>query len=255
MKQKSNKKIVLHFVLIMLACLVFGGCIGYGIGYASDGLSDLLTYAGNLLVQNAIWLMLASFILLAVSYFFYRKGKRLAATLHDDDEAGYEAADCAYSLAFNAVTVFIVFLFTFLGLGFSAGQASFSRSKSLMFIGLLAIGLVLAFVLQGVLIQATKRLYPEKRGNILDAKFQKDWFASCDEAERQMIGQAAYTSMQATAGAFMVASLVCIFLAFILPIGPLPILLVGALWLVQQESYLLAAAKLGLKNNTKREEH
>ena len=35
----------------------------------------------------------------------------------------------------------------------------------------------------GVLtIQAVKVIYPEKRGNVFDSRFQKDWFQSCDEA-------------------------------------------------------------------------
>ena len=37
---------------------------------------------------------------------------------------------------------------------------------------------------------------PEKKGNVFDVKFQKDWYESCDELEKLQIGNACYKTFK-----------------------------------------------------------
>ena len=43
-------------------------------------------------------------------------------------------------------------------------------------------------IFQQKLVDTTKRLNPEKHGSVYDTKFHEKWLASCDEAERAVIG-------------------------------------------------------------------
>lgn len=60
-------------------------------------------------------------------------------------------------------------------------------------------------------VKATKTIHPEKRDNVFDTKFQKDWFQSCDEAEQQKIGQCSYFCFRLMSGIFPVVMLLLFF--------------------------------------------
>ena len=41
-------------------------------------------------------------------------------------------------------------------------------------------------------VKMVQAAHPEKRGDMNSKNFQKDWMASCDEAEKEMVYQSAY---------------------------------------------------------------
>lgn len=132
-------------------------------------------------------------------------------------------------------------MLTAMGLAFiSAGEAP---TWMLSAAGLLVAAMVWAVALQAKIVSATKAIYPEKRGNVFDTRFQKDWYNSCDEAERQQIAQCSYRSFRTTTNALAAATVVLCLLAMFGAATPFSVLVVGALWLVQQLSYLLASLK------------
>lgn len=89
-------------------------------------------------------------------------------------------------------------------------------------------------------VRLTGQLYPEKQANVLSMNFHKEWFASCDEAERLLIGQAAYRAMRAGQGACLGAWLAVTLLGMYFNIGVLPLLTVAAVMLTMNISYLRA---------------
>ena len=72
---------------------------------------------------------------------------------------------------------------------------------------------------------------------MLDGKFQKQWYDSCDEAERRQVGEASYRSMQAMGRAILALFVVLTLLGLVLDLGVTPFLVLGALWMVQTASY------------------
>ena len=107
--------------------------------------------------------------------------------------------------------------------------------------GLLVVSMVWTVVLQARTVAAVKVIYPEKRGNVFDARFRKDWYDSCDEAERQEIGQCSYRAFQTVSGILSVVTLALCLLTIFQAIAPVWVLLAGALWLAAVLSYQLAA--------------
>lgn len=97
--------------------------------------------------------------------------------------------------------------------------------------------LLISVFAQRRVIGLVKRLCPEKRGDTIDKNFTREWYASCDEAERARIGFAAYKSFLATQHGFVAAIVVLIIISVATPVGWPAFAAVGALWFVQKFTY------------------
>ena len=130
------------------------------------------------------------------------------------------------------------------------GIATNTMSNSLIFvtIAFFLVYLFIASLCQIVIVNLVKKINPEKKGDVMDKHFQKDWLNSCDEAQKAMIYEASYKAFQ-----FMSA-----FLAFLLNIliilniisnivGIVPIIIVGLIYLVHIMCYTYFAMKLEYK--------
>lgn len=110
-------------------------------------------------------------------------------------------------------------------------------------LGLAIVYLTLLIALEVKAVQRTKAIFPEKQGDPLSSRFQKDWYQSCDEAERQQMGQCSYRAFQATGKGFLLVMVgMCLLSCFQL-VQPTWALVVGGLWLLQQMTYLWYANK------------
>lgn len=254
--QKTGKRRVgLRFAGIVLLSLLVGVGIGAAVGAGGWWLAAGLDWLGWAACAAAPALMAAVGLLgLGAAGWALYTGRRRAAAAQLDEEALDEAAQAAqeaavafadrrYGIGMTAVSLVVVLTLTLFGLWVQGIDEA--GGPVLLVVGLM-LGVTLAAVaMQGALVRATKRLYPEKQGNILDTKFQKDWFESCDEAERQLIWQCGYQSMRATSRAMLLLFVLLVVFGLAARIGPAPMLVLGALWLVQTLSYQLAALRLG----------
>lgn len=259
-EKTGKRRVGLRFAGRMVLSLLIGLMIGIGVGAGGWWIAASLDWLGWALYAAAPVLMAAVGISgLAVSGWLLRAGNRRAAAAHLDEaepdeaaqaeqEAAVACADRRYGIGMTLVSVVVVLTLTLFGLwvqGINEGGG-----PVLLVVGLMIAVIFAAFAMQGALVRATKRIYPEKRGNILDTRFQKEWFDSCDEAERQLIWQCGYQSMQATSRVILLFFILLVIFGLAADIGPLPMLMLGVIWLVQTLSYQLAALRLG---GTKRE--
>ena len=85
---------------------------------------------------------------------------------------------------------------------------------------------------------------PEKKCSVYDSKFQNKWLASCDEAERQQIGQAAFHAYSLTSRAciFIWAALLVMNIAF--GFGIMPSFVAVVIAAVLQVSYMLECIRM-----------
>lgn len=104
--------------------------------------------------------------------------------------------------------------------------------------------LYLSAVLQQKLVDATKRMNPEKRGSVYGAKFQKKWYESCDEAERAVIGQCALKAYQAVTYTCVVLWAVTSLGGLFFSWGLMPAMTVCIIWGVSQSVYCYWCMKL-----------
>ena len=254
-KNKTNHR-WLRFVGILLISMLVGLIIGVAVAMGGETLVPLLdTLAGWLPGASIVLMVLTGVVCTVAALALLTAGKRQAAAARLDEEPTDEDAQAAqedriwqadhrYGLGMTVVSAEVVLSLTFFGLWAQGGAGGL---VSLLVVALFFAINFSALALQGALVRATRVLYPEKQGSVLDPKFQKEWFDSCDEAERQMIWQCGYTAMRAVSRALLVLFVVLIILGLVVPIGPVPMLVLGVLWLVQTLSYQRAALKLGRK--------
>ncbi len=254
-KQTGKRRVGLRFAGTVLLSLLIGVVIGIGVGAGGGWLAAGLDWLGWAACAAAPALMAAVGLLgLGAAGWMLHTGRRRAAAARLDEETPDEAAQAAqeaaiafadrrYGIGMTAVSLVVVLTRTLFGLWVQG--ANEAGGGALPAVGLMLGVIFAALAMQGALVRETKRLYPEKRGNILDTKFQQEWFDSCDEAERQLIWQCGYRSMRATGRVMLLLFVLLVVFGLAAKIGPLPMLVRGVVWLVQTLSYQLAALRLG----------
>lgn len=251
MKNKQSNKATFKFFGIMVLSAIGGGLASMVVIRGADGLSNMLLALSAMLQKNSPIFLAANLTLVVASFCFYQKGKRFALSAVGDNEAAYEKADSSYGTALNLASV--SFILGMIFYGFSASTLAFSERKdfpnmvaaTLLFITTFTLGTVM----QTIIIKATKELYPEKRGNVLDMKFQKDWLNSCDEAEKKLIGESAYKSYTIIMSSLPCIFVVCMLLGFVVNLGITPYIIIGVVWLIASQSYYFYAKGLATSVN------
>lgn len=243
--KSENRKALPKFFLIILCSLVVGVLLGIGIAFAEGGWTRQFASAVHKgLVAAAPWLLwgLAVLTLGAVLIIRHTVKRRLAVWQEEDEEA-LQAMDGLLNIGMlvnNVFTIFSYFLAAvplcclqeFSSIAFIVSLAGFIACMAVMIVG------------QQLLVDLTKKLYPEKRGSVYDLKFQKTWYASCDEAERAMIGQAAMTAYKAVSYTCLLLWLILVLSNLLFDFGLMPIAVVMAVWLVMTVSYITACMRL-----------
>lgn len=193
------------------------------------------------------------------SYFQYNKAKKMVENWDGRDEDVLERADEILGLSITPSNIMMVcnfFLYSAmtyisgvripeLGASISVEEKNFS--SLVLSLVLFVLNMAFITITQKLTIELTKKINPEKRGNILDSEFQKVWLASCDEAQKQMIFEAAYKAYQAAQYACVVMWLLTLIGMLLFDIGIIPSICVFVIWLTMVVSYSIACHKLGKK--------
>ncbi|MGM9946785.1 DUF3169 family protein [Floccifex sp.] len=232
---KTNKKIMIQFICILIIAFLIGIGFGLGLIHFYQQLIEIMISLSDVFVFNGIYSYGISFLLLIISTVFYFQSKPY---IHHEDEASYEKANQILSKAVTLLNINGPLCFICLGLsGFRLME------WILPFFVLLIFDIVWMVVLQNKVIQAIQVMNPEKKGNILDTKFQKEWFESCDEMEQIKIGQSCYKTFQIMSKIYLVCMIFICAFSMIGLMSPFWILGIGLLWLFQQWIYSHYASK------------
>lgn len=236
-KKKSPARIYITFAVVLIVCGFIGGIAGYATLSNEFSVRNLGEQVNQLLTAPGPWWFTPGLLMLAASTWLYVRGKQLLPQAMADDDT-FPRVNLILGQAMFLTNLSMVFVFIAMALSYAA---SWGVGWSIL---LLLIQLVWVMAIQARIISATKRLFPEKRGNIFDFKFQHDWYQSCDEAERQQIGQCSYQTFKIMSLMFPIIMAILAVLSIIDLIAPAYSLLVGGLWLVQQFVYNYTSLKL-----------
>lgn len=244
---RDNRKSWPKFVAVLIAALFAGGALGTAVTWIMENpsLDEVIRHLGVALGACAPWIVLCALLFWAGSMVCYRRGKAAFASWDGEDEDVPDSAEHLLSWSILWATAAQFFAFGAFSVVVSLIPLGYADYLSLLaaIAGLLAVTFLVLFTQQRV-VDLTRRINPEKQGSVYDFKFQKKWLASCDEAERQRIGQAAYSSFLVTSRTAMVVWIVMVLVNLYLPIGPLPVLAALIPWGVGQISYLVACLKM-----------
>ena len=250
--RQANRKALPKFLLIMLGSVVLGAGIGVGglIALSAAGQDDLtaaLAGLGTGLAVSAPWMLAAcGAVELIAGLILYQRAKTIIQYWDGEDETSSDRAEKPLNLAMWISSVVLIAAFFLLTAAYSAGMASKSDAFGMLG-GVIAfvVVLVITVMLQQRIVDLVKQLYPEKKASVYDTKFQKEWFAQCDEAEKAQIGQCAYHAYNAANRTCMALWLVFTLTALFLDTGILPVLTVCVIWAVSTSVFCWWANKLG----------
>ena len=262
-RNEDHKKIGLFTVITVIS-----GFVGFIVGAIGVRLVVSLEESGLSFVEfwnqvqkdfsvPASFLMIILdmiFILIAFSYF--EKAKQLWKSETDEDEK-YELVDkkLSMSIMFSNITYFLNF--AFFGFAFYSGMAfveDVSESWLLVYMRMIDLIVFIATLFTSLAIQKscvnlTKLMNPEKKGSIYDMKFDKVWYASCDEAERMQIGVASYKAFRTVNNTVIVLLTIFVLASMFFEIGILPIIIVTVIGLVNNITYAVESMKISSKAN------
>lgn len=250
--KQENKKALPRFLLVLLGSLVVGVLVGEGMLWLSSGnFAYTLANLAVIFTNNvAGWGLIALPVVeLVVCLSMYSGAKRRLEKWDGEDEEAEGRIEASLSKCMWISGILLIlsfFLMTAMVSGFASAEAPWRIGKGLFFGGIAAffVTLLISVVIQQNLVDAQKRMSPEKKGSVFDTKFQKKWYESCDEAERAVIGQCAYQAYKAMGSACMILWMVFTLGAMLFDWGFLPAMGVCVIWGVGQSVYCYSCFKL-----------
>ena len=249
--RQANRRAFPKFILLTLVCALVGGVAGFcAARFGLDRLSGSLAAVGGVFARLwAPWLLLSCAVLRpALCVPMYFSAKKLTAAWDGEDEEAQDRIDRGITVTQWINLLFNVVIFFLFAAVFSEAFVSIQAEKgiALFILSLCAfvIGLVEGIMLERRLVDLAKRMAPEKDGSVYDFNFRKKWMASCDEAEKLLIGRCAYKAYTAANTACLVLWMVFTISAMFLNTGFLPVLVVCVIWGVSASVYNYWAIKL-----------
>lgn len=252
--QNENRKNWPRFVVILLISAAVGAVLGYGAAWLGDSVSfaSLSDAAGRSVGACAPFAVLPAALFLVPALVFWRQGNGLCAGWDGEDDTVPEQAEQRLNWAILWGNTAQLAGFLLFGVIAALAPLGYVDALALLPAAGEMIALMLAVIaLQRRVVDLTRRLNPEKQGSVYDIQFRKKWLASCDEAERQRIGQAAYTSFTVTNYSCLFVWVALVVVNVVVPIGPLPIIAVFIPWALSQLSYLAACIRMEAPKKTR----
>lgn len=255
-KNKTSRKTILIFILFMLACGIGGYIVGFFGGmYLPENLDirdigmALSPYLNFIVPSLSVLLLIIEILIYVLSF---RRAKRLYKTWDGEDESHVEKAERALSVCGVACNIFYIleiFLFSVWihNMMSYQGNDKYIGALDIAMVVLLLLTVILYTVFQKLFVDAAKKINPEKRGEVLSLRFNKQWEKSCDEAELFVIYKSSYAAFKIVNFTCMVLWLVSLIGDIFLKIGLIPVVFVTIIWLVLLVSYYREAAKLEKK--------
>lgn len=223
------KNPILKFILLLLGGAIVGAAASFSL-HALDHFVDigtLASYLSSIIISNLLTIQLSIWLpSIAIILVCFIKAYKISErkTLSEDEE---DLADKFLSLSLCLSTLSIIFMFTIFSIFITSPIEPLSMLISAF---LFLIGLCVSSIFEIASIKLMQKLHPEKGGDPLSPKFEKDLLASCDEGEKMLIYVAGFKTAM-----FMKKMFICIFVVLIIAglfidTGILPYLLLGILW-------------------------
>ena len=252
MKEKQGNKPNSYGKLMkrMLIYLGIGGVCGFFVGIfmtfgVKNGMSDLSDLVRPLALPIIAVIFVVSIVLME---FYSRKLKDTMKHLEEAEDEQYEVLSYeeekygAMLMNCNVISqvcdiIVLTFTFSRSWLEEASGKelAGFLATCALFCINFFLYGYY-----QMRYVKMVQAAHPEKRGDMNSKNFQKDWMASCDEAEKECIYQASYKGYQTVMKWAPILTFVALILHMFFDTGILAIVMPSVIWLVTSVTYCRA---------------
>jgi len=253
-KKKTDKQIFRRWVAIMVLAFV-GGALGGFFSVPALEMIEKIT-SGMEINTELLWnLSLGIFLAVNVigifiTYYFYRKAKNMTECWDGENEEELDVIEDKLDYALLPISIvtscnyFLFAVAAYVGLVLR-DEGDILPLIITMLDVVIFLGSSFIFVaLQKKCVDLTKKLNPEKNGNIFDKNFSKEWLASCDEAQQLIIYKASFKAYQNVGAACQILWILSLVGMLSFDAGLLPTFCVSAIILVMQVSYYRECKKL-----------
>ncbi len=252
-KKKVNVTVkVIRIAIIMFVC----GIAGYGCGRIAgifknkgiiENLADVLKTAAVYGIPIIYPVVIIA--LLGISFYKYIKAKRAFSVLTDDDEDRMLDIDHSLSVPNMLLNLCLILSLTLFSLFMETIELSvFSDSiKGIIMLAasvFFIISYIVLFVIARQCVELSKKINPEKQGDLLDLNFNKKWEESSDEAQKLIMYKAGFKAYKVTNYAMMGVYLICLVAQFAFHAGVMPIIVVSIIWLIMTAVFCIESARL-----------
>ncbi len=251
----SDKKTIVIFVILMICCLFVGYLVGAGAAnlQKSKTLMDILRETGNHVLQAApVIFIVVNIAACIISAGIMIKCEKRFKKWDGEDEDEIESIESVLDFPMiltSIVTILNFFMFSVML--YITEFTTFGREhKYFMFFYTLIVfeaGMIWSTYIQKKCVDLIKKINPEKKGNVLDPSFIKQWENSCDEAELLMIYKAGYGSFRAVEGACAFLWIVTLVCEIAFNTGIFPCVILTVLWLTSVIAYSVESRRLERK--------
>lgn len=241
--KKSNLKIYIIFAVMILASLLGGFLAGRLAAVNKDTLDGInwdhiwWITADTLPIVYGV-LMLATFV---VSFVMYGKIKRMIRGWDGEDEDVIVDIESRITTASYLPCVIVFVGLVLFPVCIYAVDRSYSNSKGMPMTivseVVFVVSMILYCVIEKLVIDEEKKLNPEKKGNIFDINFRRDWEKSSDEAELIAIAKSSKKGFMTGIKAGFVMWILTFMSMFAFDTGVMPIVAVGLVLIVMYVAY------------------
>ena len=248
--EKSEVKLIIIFLLILVAAYWGGYFFGTMGARYEEGIKNVLQVAANGMINLfPILYVVINVVVIVSSLFIYINARKNARLWDGESEEVINEVETKLNWSLTPLNIL-----TALDLFFYGAMVYISEytklgevyGDELFVLGTVTFVLSYAFIviLTKCIVDLVKKLNPEKRGSIFDLQFVKEWENSSDEAERLIMYKAAYKAYHAVTVASMSMWVVAFCGMIVFQTGLLPLFCVTAIWVTSITSYSIACAKL-----------
>jgi len=253
--KQEGKNVKRRFYITILISAAIGGC--FGLLISSISLNTTLESRNHFLklidlfFEQAIPYIFIIFSIITIFYvlFLQHKVKSEFQNLSEEDDVKIQSIENRVNTALMLSNIIYIISFMLIGIVtsdlFYNGNL-FKHSFLITFVVcflFFVFNLIIVIRVQKNLIHLIKKMNPEKKGNVYDINFHKDWLNSCDEAQQLMIYKCAYKSFQ-TMGRVFTNLMLFFFLVSILYHSAIFLMILTTFfWLLMNITYSLESMK------------
>ena len=245
-KERTKKQSIIIFIVLFIACFLLGAAVGH-IGFSAGGgglaLGEhipRLFREGALVIEIGIIIVSLVFVVLMIRY----RGNmnRLYHSLSQEQEddrilnemdRSISKAGIVMALVTPLELVFMSVLLYIMDLNIQAGPENAYSSRWVVMLSVAfltcAAGCFLDFFLDRSMVELQKKVNPEKKGELMDLFFHKQWEASSDEAQKLIIYESGYRAHVATVFASYIMEAIAFVSLLVFDTGILPCLFIGVI--------------------------
>lgn len=241
--KKSNLKIYIIFAVMILASLLGGFLAGRLAAVNKDTLDGInwdhiwRITADTLPIVYGV-LMLATFV---VSFVMYGKIKRMIRGWDGENEDVIVDIESRITTASYLPCVIVFVGLVLFPVCIYAVDRTYSNSKGMPMTivseVVFVVSMMLYCAIEKLVIDEEKKLNPEKKGNIFDINFRRDWEKSSDEAELIAIAKSSKKGFMAGIKVGFVMWMLMFVSMFAFDTGVMPIVAVGLVLIVMYVAY------------------